>query len=154
MPIPNSLTIASPHPSTTTTIILHTLTSLWNSFFPALWSANTPISHKSRTPSFWSCLAHKAFVTLDWPKSSFEFICNSLWKDLNKLFGQTHTAEFMQYSCIVSFTLLSSFILQQPFFSEDVSTKDANLVEGNIAEKVLNLDIVPLVIIIVSAEDL
>ena len=52
------------------------------------------------------------------------------------------------------FTLLSSFILQQPFFSEDVSTKDANLFEGNIAENVLNLDIVPLVVIIVSAKDL
>ena len=60
----------------------------------------------------------------------------------------------MQYLCILSFTLLSSFILQQPFFSEDVSTKDANLFEGNIAEKVLNLDVVPLVVIIVSAKDL
>ena len=75
-------------------------------------------------------------------------------EDLNKLFGQTHTIEFMQYLCILFFTLLSSFILQQPFFSEDVSTKDANLFEGNIAENVLNLDIVPLVVIIVSAKDL
>ena len=53
-------------------------------------------------------------VVLGWPKVSFGFFCNILWKNLNELFGQPNT--WLSYSKFsFSGKLLLTWIVSAPF---------------------------------------